>query len=66
MGKTLSESQVEQAAFGWFEVLGFDTPKGADISPGADRAQRLGYEQVVLEPRLRAALHRINLRLLSR
>ena len=33
---------------------------GADISPGSDAPLRESYEEVVLEPRLRAALRRIN------
>ncbi|SFM68395.1 type I restriction enzyme, R subunit [Ectothiorhodospira mobilis] len=60
MGKVLSEQQVEQAALGWFEALGFDVRKGADISPGADSPLRESHEHVILEPRLRAALRRIN------
>ncbi len=56
----MKEAVVEQAALGWCEALGFDVHKGADISPGADSPQRASYEDVVLEPRLRAALRRIN------
>uniref|UniRef100_UPI0035B51C8C type I restriction endonuclease subunit R n=1 Tax=Natronospira elongata TaxID=3110268 RepID=UPI0035B51C8C len=56
----MSEQQVEKAALGWFEALGFDTARGADLSPGAESSQRGSFEQVVLEPRLRSALHRIN------
>lgn len=60
MGKSLSEKQVERAALGWFEALGFDVRKGADISPGSDTPLRNSHEHVVLEPRLQAALRRIN------
>jgi len=56
----MNEDVVEQAALGWFESLGFDIEKGADISPGADSPLRESYEDVVLEPRLRAALRKIN------
>ena len=56
----LNEAAVEQAALGWFESLGFDTRKGADISPGSETPLRGDYEQVVLKPRLRAALRKIN------
>ena len=52
----MNENIVEQAALGWFESLGFDTRKGADVSPGSETPLRNDYEQVVLEPRLRAAL----------
>ncbi len=60
MGKVLSEQQGEQEALGWFEALGFDVRKGADISPGADSPLRESHEHVIPEPRLRAALRRIN------
>ncbi|TQE99241.1 MAG: type I restriction endonuclease subunit R [Spiribacter salinus] len=56
----MSEQQVEQAALGWFEALGFDIARGADISPGADAPLRNSHEQLVLEPRLRSAVSRIN------
>ena len=59
-GFALNEATVEQAALGWFESLGFDIEKGADISPGADSPERESYEDVVLQPRLRAALRKIN------
>lgn len=56
----LNENTVEQAAIGWFESLGYDVARGADVSPGGDRSLRPDYEQVVLQPRLRDALRRIN------
>ena len=56
----MNENIVEQAALAWFETMGFDTRRGADISPGSETRLRGDYEQVVLEPRLRAALRRIN------
>jgi len=59
----MNENVVEQAALGWLESLGFDIHKGADISPGAETPLRTDYEHVVLEPRLRAALRKINDRL---
>jgi type I restriction enzyme, R subunit len=59
----MKEHVVEQAALGWFESLCFETRKGADISPGAETSLRESHEQVVLEPRLRAALRKINDRL---
>ncbi|MCG5514730.1 MULTISPECIES: type I restriction endonuclease subunit R [unclassified Ectothiorhodospira] len=60
MKKAFSEQQVEQAALGWFEALGFDTARGVDISPGVDRDLRASHEQVILESRLRWALGKIN------
>jgi type I restriction enzyme, R subunit len=56
----MNENIVEQAALGWFESLGYDAKRGADVSPGADSPLRESYEQVVLVPRLRAALRKIN------
>ncbi|TWF46561.1 type I restriction endonuclease subunit R [Neorhizobium alkalisoli] len=55
------EQVVEQATLGWFEALGYDVKRGAEISPGADiPTLRSTYEDVVLLPRLKAALRRIN------
>lgn len=55
------EHVVEQAALGYFEAVGYDIKRGADISPGADLPPlRTSYEEVVLLPRLRAALRRLN------
>ena len=56
----MNENVVEQAALGWFESLGYVVERGADVSPGGPRPLRDDYEQVVLVPRLRAALRRIN------
>ncbi len=56
----MNENIVEQAALGWFEFLGYDTAKGADISPGSDSPLRASHEDVVLEPRLRSAMREIN------
>jgi type I restriction enzyme R subunit len=56
----MNEHVIEQAALGWFESLAFDTRKGADISPGAETPLRASHENVVLEPRLRAVLRKIN------
>src|SRR6266545_4839509 len=56
----MNENIVEQAALGWLESLGYDTRKGAEVSPGAENPLRETYEQVVLEHRLKAALRKIN------
>ena len=56
----MNENVVEQAALGWFESLGYGTRSGAEVSPGAENPWRANYEHVVLEPRLRAALRKIN------
>jgi type I restriction enzyme R subunit len=56
----MNENIVEKAALAWFEFLGFDIARGADISPGAETPLRESHEHVVLEPRLRASLRKIN------
>jgi type I restriction enzyme R subunit len=56
----MREDIVETAALGWFESLGYATLRGADISPGAQHPLRATYEEVLLMPRLKAALRRIN------
>ena len=56
----MNENVLEQAALAWFESMGYETVRGADISPGADTPLRASYEDVVLEPLLRAALRKVN------
>lgn len=56
----MNENAVEQAALGWFESLGWDIARGAEVSPGADTPLRARYEDVLLESRLRAAMRKIN------
>lgn len=56
----MNESIVEKAALAWFEVLGYRIAKGADISPGSENPLRESHEDVVLLPRLRSALRKIN------
>lgn len=56
----MMENIVEQAALGWFEALGYDTARGADISLGAGNPLRSSYEDVVLLSRLKAALRNLN------
>jgi type I restriction enzyme, R subunit len=56
----MNENIVEQAALGWFESLGYHTARGADISPGANTPMRERYEDVVVLPRLKAALRKLN------
>lgn len=60
---SFGETVVEKAALGWFESQGYDTRRGAGVSPGAEEPLRETYEQVVLERRLKAALRKINERL---
>ena len=56
----VSESVVEQAALAWLESCGWTIAHGSDIAPDTPRAERADYGEIVLERRLRAALHRLN------
>ncbi|MBY5775653.1 type I restriction endonuclease subunit R [Rhizobium leguminosarum] len=56
----MNEQLIEKAALGWFEAQGYRIARGADVSPGADDPWRASYEDVVLLPRLKAALRRLN------
>ena len=57
---TLTEADVEQAALGWLEGLGWKTARGQDIAPETPGAERTDYREVVLEGRLRDALAQLN------
>ena len=57
---TLTEADVEAAALGWLAGLGWNVAHGPDIAPGTPAAERAGYDQVVLERRLRDALAALN------
>jgi type I restriction enzyme R subunit len=56
----MNETIVERAALGWFEAIGYSIAHGADISPGSDFSLRDSYEDVVLLPKLNAALRKFN------
>ena len=56
----MNESVVENACIAMFKSGGFEGLQGASISPGGDTPLRDCYENVVHEPRLRAALRKIN------
>ena len=57
---TLSEADVEQAALAWLEATGWRVRYGPEIAPETPDAERSGYDQVVLERRLRDALAELN------
>lgn len=59
----LTEAAIEQAVLGWLTLQHYETAKGVDISPGAVAPLRDSYEEIVLIPRLKAALRKINPRL---
>jgi type I restriction enzyme R subunit len=55
-----TESTVEDAALAWLESTGWQVAHGLDIAPDMPAAERGGYGEVVLAPRLRYALARLN------
>ncbi len=55
-----TESEVEDAALGWLEGLGWKLVHGPNIAPHGLESERADYGQVILENRLRDALDRIN------
>jgi type I restriction enzyme R subunit len=57
---TFAESDVEDAALTWLASLGYSVKHGQEIAPDQPAAERKDYAQVVLEPRLRDALARLN------
>ena len=55
-----TESELEDAALEWLEGLGWKVAHGPHIAPHAEAAERTDYTEIVLEPRLRDALDRLN------
>ena len=56
----LSESTVEGVALDWLASIGWAVVHGPDIAPDTPAAERTDYGKVVLNPRLRSALARLN------
>lgn len=57
---TVYESDLEQACLGWFARLGYEVLESDHLDPDGVYQERRSYETVILEGRLRAALHAIN------
>ena len=55
-----AESVVEEAALQWFESLGYSYVPGASLAPGEIGSERVDYNRIVLEDRLRQALFNLN------
>jgi len=55
-----SESIIEEAALTWLQEVGYTIRNGQDIAPGESAAERLTYDQVLLEDRLRQSLLQLN------
>jgi type I restriction enzyme R subunit len=60
MSRKFTESEVEEAALGWFSGLEYTVLSGPTIAPGELIAERTTYETVILEKRLRHALGTLN------
>jgi len=56
----LNEDEVELAALGWLQSLGYGLLHGPEIAPGQPGSERSGYGEVVLAERLRGAIDRLN------
>ena len=56
----LIESELEKAALGWLDGLGYRINYGPAIAPGELFAERKDYDQIVLGQRLRDAIARLN------
>lgn len=56
----LPESDVEAALLAQLQTLGFAVEREEVIGPDGRRPQRTGHDEVVLRPRLEAALARLN------
>jgi type I restriction enzyme R subunit len=54
------ESMIESEMLGCFEELGYEVVAGPELAPDGERPERKSYKQVLLEVRLRDALHRLN------
>ena len=57
---TFTESEVEDAALGWLEGLGWEVAHGPHIAPHSAGSERTVYTEVILENRLRQTLARLN------
>jgi len=57
---SIHESHVEQEMLGWFENLGYEVIFGPELASDGERPERKSYKHVILEGRLKDALHRFN------
>ena len=54
------ESDIEEAALNWLTDLGYTVLHGPDIAPDTPDAERSTYNEVILTPRLRDRVARLN------
>lgn len=57
---SIAESHVEEAALIWLAEPGYATANGLQIGPDGRKPERENYGEVLLLPRLRAAIERLN------
>jgi type I restriction enzyme R subunit len=57
---SIHEDDVEQEMLSWFEDLGYEVLFGPELAPDGERPERKSYKHVLLEGRLKDALHRLN------
>jgi type I restriction enzyme R subunit len=61
MSKHLNENTLaEQPALDWLKELGYDYEWGPDLAPGGSLQERDSFQQVILVPRLKRSLRRLN------
>ena len=58
--KLNENSLVEQPVIAWLKELGYDYEPGPDLSPGQVTSERENFREVLLLPRLKRSLIRIN------
>ncbi len=56
----MTENDLELACIDWFRDLGWTYSHGEVLSPGGIAPERAHYNEVILAPRFRAALERLN------
>lgn len=61
----LNESTIESAALEWLGDLGYNIGHGPYLAPGEPAAERISFADVILEARLRHAIHSLNPRVPS-
>jgi type I restriction enzyme R subunit len=57
---TLTEADIEAAALGWFQELGYAVLAGPRLAPGEPAAERDAFSDVLLIGRLREAIRQLN------
>ncbi len=56
----MTEDQLEQETLAWLHDVGYAVHSGFDLAPDGSNPQRTDYREVLLLPRLRDAIERLN------